>query len=203
MSLMSMIGIANQLLRKTFSKFSTAGPASPLRRSFLASSFHYRYPQPSTMASPRPRAQIPYTYKLPVSPGHNIHRPSSPYSDPSQLGPKSKLLALGTSNYHSTSLRNSELHTFSPIHTSSTQLTLCEVVSNNPSVNRTGQCLPHFTSVCEQLLTPPRSASRRCCTHQRAYRSRKRTARQGTYRLRQSSYCKCFCHYITSSSTLC
>ena len=36
-----------------------------------------------------------------------FHRPSSPYPDPRQLGPRSQILATRTSNYHSTSLRNS------------------------------------------------------------------------------------------------
>jgi len=35
-----------------------------------------------------------------------IERTSSPYSDPRQIGPKSKILASRTYNYHSTSLRN-------------------------------------------------------------------------------------------------
>ena len=37
-----------------------------------------------------------------------VNRTSSPYPDPRTLGPKSQLLAAGTSNYHSTSLRNSQ-----------------------------------------------------------------------------------------------
>merc|ERR1712093_187898 len=35
-----------------------------------------------------------------------IERTSSPYPDPRELGPKSKILATRTGNYHSTSLRN-------------------------------------------------------------------------------------------------
>lgn len=35
-----------------------------------------------------------------------VERTSSPYPDPRQIGPKSKLLATRTSNFHSTSLRN-------------------------------------------------------------------------------------------------
>jgi hypothetical protein len=35
-----------------------------------------------------------------------VERTTSPYPDPRQLGPKSKILATRTSNYHSTSLRN-------------------------------------------------------------------------------------------------
>jgi hypothetical protein len=35
-----------------------------------------------------------------------VERTTSPYSDPRQIGPKSKILATRTSNYHSTSLRN-------------------------------------------------------------------------------------------------
>jgi len=35
-----------------------------------------------------------------------VERTSSPYTDPRQLGPKSKILASRKSNYHSTSLRN-------------------------------------------------------------------------------------------------
>lgn len=35
-----------------------------------------------------------------------VERTASPYSDPLQIGPKSKILASRTSNYHSTSLRN-------------------------------------------------------------------------------------------------
>lgn len=34
-----------------------------------------------------------------------VERTSSPYSDPLTIGPKSKILATRTSNYHSTSLR--------------------------------------------------------------------------------------------------
>lgn len=40
--------------------------------------------------------------------GLPIIRPSSPHPDPRHLGPKSQLLATRTSNYHSTSLRNSQ-----------------------------------------------------------------------------------------------
>jgi hypothetical protein len=35
-----------------------------------------------------------------------VERTTSPYPDPRQIGPKSKILATRTSNYHSTSLRN-------------------------------------------------------------------------------------------------
>jgi len=35
-----------------------------------------------------------------------VERTSSPYHDPRELGPKSKILASRTSNFHSTSLRN-------------------------------------------------------------------------------------------------
>ncbi len=35
-----------------------------------------------------------------------VERTSSPYPDPRELGPKSKILATRTGNYHSTSLRN-------------------------------------------------------------------------------------------------
>jgi phosphoenolpyruvate carboxykinase (ATP) len=35
-----------------------------------------------------------------------VERTSSPYPDPRQLSPKSKLLATRTGNFHSTSLRN-------------------------------------------------------------------------------------------------
>jgi phosphoenolpyruvate carboxykinase (ATP) len=35
-----------------------------------------------------------------------VERTSSPYTDPRELGPKSKILASRKSNYHSTSLRN-------------------------------------------------------------------------------------------------
>jgi hypothetical protein len=35
-----------------------------------------------------------------------VERTSSPYSNPYEIGPKSKILSSRTSNYHSTSLRN-------------------------------------------------------------------------------------------------
>lgn len=55
--------------------------------------------------------------KAQASPEDPIERTSSPYPDPRQLGPKSKILATRTSNFHSTSLRM--------------------VTASNPSVNRT------------------------------------------------------------------
>jgi hypothetical protein len=58
---------------------------------------HYPY---RAMSSASPLKSLAF----PVEP---INRTSSPYPDPAQLGPKSQLLAAGTSNYHSTSLRNS------------------------------------------------------------------------------------------------
>jgi hypothetical protein len=45
------------------------------------------------------------TLKASSSPDEPVERTSSPYPDPRQLGPKSKILATRTSNYHSTSLR--------------------------------------------------------------------------------------------------
>jgi hypothetical protein len=52
-------------------------------------------------------ASSPLKGPAPASPIPPIHRPSSPYPDPRQLGPRSQILATRTSNYHSTSLRNS------------------------------------------------------------------------------------------------
>lgn len=57
--------------------------------------------------------------KAQASPEHPIERASSPYPDPRQLGPKSKILATRTSNFHSTSLRM--------------------VTATSPTVNRTCQ----------------------------------------------------------------
>jgi len=59
-------------------------------------------------------ADIKEAQALAVDP---VERTSSPYPDPRQLGPKSKILATRTSNFHSTSLRM--------------------VSTSNPSVNRT------------------------------------------------------------------
>jgi hypothetical protein len=53
-------------------------------------------------------ASSPLKGLAPASPNPPIHRPSSPYPDPRQLGPRSQILATRTSNYHSTSLRNSQ-----------------------------------------------------------------------------------------------
>ena len=64
-----------------------------------------------------------------------VERTSSPYPDPSQLGPKSKILASRTSNYHSTSLRM--------------------VSSTNPSVNRTCEC----SKLQLNLLSPLKPSS--------------------------------------------
>jgi hypothetical protein len=78
---------------------------------------HYTHSLPrtstSTSTSTMASAHSTGSLKGAASPAHNnlshsILRPSSPYPDPRQLGPKSQLLAQGTSNYHSTSLRNSE-----------------------------------------------------------------------------------------------
>lgn len=71
----------------------------------LSSCNYHSAPTNSIMASFSNKLN---TSARPHSLGHTIHRPSSPYSDPRALGPKSQLLALGNSNYHSTSLRNSK-----------------------------------------------------------------------------------------------
>ena len=72
-----------------------------------------------------------------------FHRPSSPYPDPRQLGPRSQILATRTSNYHSTSLRNStSLILISPLLLA--RANPSAVVTVDPSVNRTSA----YTSVC-------------------------------------------------------
>lgn len=77
--------------------------------------------------------------KAQALPEDPIDRTSSPYPDPRQLGPKSKILATRTSNFHSTSLRM--------------------VTATNPSVNRTCKSnfhfLPTFTSSNFVLTTVP------------------------------------------------
>jgi hypothetical protein len=62
--------------------------------------------------------------KAQALPDDPIERTFSPYPNPLELGPKSKILATRTSNYHSTSLRM--------------------VTATNPSVNRT--CKSPFTT---------------------------------------------------------
>jgi hypothetical protein len=62
-----------------------------------------------------------------------VERTSSPYPDPRQLGPKSKILATRTSNFHSTSLRM--------------------VTATNPSVNRTCKLTP-FQPAVATISTP-------------------------------------------------
>ena len=86
-----------------------------------------------------------------------IHRPSSPYPDPRQLGPRSQILAARTSNYHSASLRNSAFFILiSNLFVAPANLSA--VATLNPSVNRTSSSpLPALSP--RPLLTRSRFAS--------------------------------------------
>lgn len=53
----------------------------------------------------RNKAQTSMAANKPLKVQDPVQRPASPYSDPQQLGPRSRQLAQGTSNFHSTSLR--------------------------------------------------------------------------------------------------
>jgi hypothetical protein len=96
---------------------SLPGFPSPLSTIFT----HPKQPKLSSLRHCRYREQTrnmsSSSLKSPGPPSDPIDRTSSPYPDPRQLGPKSKILASRTSNFHSTSLRM--------------------VTATNPSVNRT------------------------------------------------------------------
>lgn len=64
---------------------------------------------PASPSSPNSSPSPSHSHSHSHSHPSPLHRPASPYSDPRQLGPRSQILATRTSNYHSTSLRNSKL----------------------------------------------------------------------------------------------
>jgi hypothetical protein len=118
-------------------------PPPALRPKLSPSLCHYRERSRSQRQSRTMSA-----LKSQAVPDDPVERTSSPYSDPRQLGPKSKILATRTSNFHSTSLRM--------------------VSATNPSVNRTCKLssfpVPHWRSKFQSQSSSPLTIPR-CRLH--------------------------------------
>jgi hypothetical protein len=97
-----------------------------------------------------------------------LHRPASPYSDPRQLGPRSQILATRTSNFHSTSLRNSQ--------------SSCSDSSLSPTIFQTSKTLtPLHSGDHRPQRQPHKSAPGRCRAPAGTHRAGERAAREGTH----------------------